>query len=203
MGIIMDYQLTLEQINTYADKAGQLYQQLAKKIENNHETYLDPTLQDEKDTNQYAGQIATIFHDAQDYLNHQYGEKEREINARYHGDVTADQLAEINQLKTYNLSEDELKGYLNKYQDNLALLKAFESVVKGKGWKINGMTYDNEMDMLHYFNGQMQTIVDGIAHGSRQTAVPLESKIAGRLLDTRIKEWSTKVDAPYTIERAN
>lgn len=199
----MDYKLTMNEINAYADQAGKLYRQLADKIKANHETFIDPTAQDEQDTNQYATQVAAIFRKAQSCLNSAVGEKQRDINQRYHGDITADQLAEINQLKNYDLSEDELNGYLDKYQSNRALLKAFENIIKDQGWKISGLTYDNEMSMLHYFESQMQVVVDGIAHGSQQTAVPLSSKIAGRLVDARIKQWQTQMSEPYTVARIN
>lgn len=199
----MDYKLTMDNINSLAQEAGQLYNGLNKKIETNHEPFIDPTAQDEQDTMEYARKIAALHDQAQQILNNAVTEKKQDINDRYHSNVTADQLAEVNQLRQYDLSEDELNGYLDKYKVNPPLLNAFAAVIKDKGWTIDGLTYDNEMDMLKYFQTQMQIVVDGIAHGSQQTAVPLSSKIAGRLVDARIKQWQTQMSEPYTVARIN
>lgn len=198
----MDYTLTMQDIAQLADKAGNIYQGLDRKIKENHKTYIDPTLQDQKDTQTAAGQIDYLCQQAQQQLDKAIAEKRSQINGRYHGDVTADQLANVNQLANYNdLSKDELQGYLDKYKDNLPLLKAFEAVVKAKGWRIDGLTYDNEIEFLKRFKASMQTIVDGMKNGSPK-GLPLETKIAANMVADRVKDWETKTNNPtYTLQR--
>lgn len=199
----MDYELTMNSINEIAEQAANLYQGLKNKIDQNHVTFIDPTLQDQRDTQEVASRISNLYDQAQSILDNGVREKRQQINSRYHGDVTADQLAEVNQLKEYhNLSEDELEGYLDKYKGNAPLLKAFETVIKKQGWSIDGLTYDNEISMLKYFQSTMQTVVDGIKDGKPAEARPLESKISHSLLADRIKAWNEKVNnSTYTLKR--
>lgn len=195
----MDYELTMNAINDLAAKANQLYLDLNKKIEQNHTTFIDPTLADQRDTQTTAAQIAELYRQAQQTLDSAVKQKQDDINKRYHGDVTADQLANINQLAKYDLSEDELAGYLDKYKDNLPLLKAFELVIKDKGWLIDGLTYDNEIEFLKRFKSSMQAVVDGMQNGSPK-GLPLETKIASNMLTGHVKDWKAKVkSSAYTL----
>ena len=199
----MDYKLTMDNINSLAQEAGQLYTGLNKKIEANHETFIDPIAQDKQDTMEYARKIAALHDQAQQILNNAVTEKKQDINDRYHSNVTADQLAEVNQLRQYDLSEDELNGYLDKYKVNPPLLNAFTAAIKEKGWTIDGLTYDNEMSMLKYFQTQMQTVVDGIASGSK-SGLPVAANIASRLVASRIADWQNKVaNQPYSLRPVN
>lgn len=199
----MDYELTMNSINEIAEQAANLYQGLKNKIDQNHVTFIDPTLQDQRDTQEVASRLSNLYDQAQQILDDGVKEKRQQIDNRYHSNVTADQLAEVNQLNQYdNLSEDELEGYLDKYKDNAPLLKAFEAVIKSQGWSIDGLTYDNEISMLKYFNSTMQTVVDGIKDGKPAETRPLESKISYSLLAERIKSWNEKVNnSTYTLKR--
>lgn len=197
----MDYTLTMQDIAQLADKADNIYQGLDRKIKENHKTYIDPTLEDQKDTQTAAGQIDYLCQQAQQQLDKAIEEKKSQINDRYHGDATADQLANVNQIANYDLSQDELKGYLDKYKNNLPLLKAFEAVIKQKGWLINGLTYDNEIEFLKRFKSSMQTIVDGMKNGSPK-GLPLETKIAANMAASRVQEWEEKAkNLTYTLQR--
>lgn len=57
----MDYELTMNAINDLAAKANQLYLDLNKKIEQNHTTFIDPILADQRDTQTTAAQIAELY----------------------------------------------------------------------------------------------------------------------------------------------
>lgn len=126
-------------------------------------------------------------------------QKQNALDTIYLGNVDANLAGELDNISKSDLTEREMKGYLNKFKNNQPALRRFNSILKNQGYKIVGSTYDSETQFFDYFVKQVNEVSSFFYKQNGNIGLD----IAVRLLVGKTKDYLIYSYAPHMIAKAN
>lgn len=197
----MTYQNILNSIINLSNQGASIKQKLDADIKIALATYQEEFSTDEvkRLTDNANAQLASLKNQAQETLDNGINSMQTELDNKYFANIEPAVASEIEMLQHTDLSSDELKGYVRKYQSNLPVLRRLEAIAKGKGYKIVGLTYSHELSFIEHFKKDTQVLVDQIPTNANTL-----TKISTNMLLDKVDQYNKKqAENVYRVEKAN